>query len=253
MDMLSIIKYGSDIIKNLNNKIDRNDYLDPLSVIIILALNSYYPVGTKLAIHKNHIFLQSNNVLQGAQRYWYGDKKTDINILHLPILYAIKTYIINNIQYSEYKNELIELFKKSKLGLIKLRDTYINKDIIYSINRLIDMFEYSINNNISNNNILDDEIQDNIQIRNKSPLVSTGYNSLFEEKNTNENIKFKIYEEINKIWTKKHILTILFLLDELNKRLDNNRDNLIYSIEYFIKDMESKLIEKVNLVFNSWF
>lgn len=243
--MLSILKYGSDIIKNLNNKIDRNDYLDPLSVIIILALNSYYPVGTKLAIHKNHIFLQSNNVLQGAQRYWYGDKKTDINILHFPILYAIKTYIINNIQYNEYKNELLELFKKSKLGLIKLRDTYINKDIIYSINRLIDMFEYSINNNIINNNILDDEMDVNIPIRKNS------YNTVFEEKNTNENIKFQIYEEINKIWTKKHISTILFLLDELNKRLDNNRDNLIYSIEYFIKDMESKLIEKVNLVFNS--
>jgi hypothetical protein len=247
MDMLSMLKYGSDILKNLNNKVDRNDYLDPLSVIIILALNSYYPVGTKLAIHKNQIFLQSNNVLQGAQRYWYGDKKTDINILHYPILYAVKTYIINNVNYNEYNNELKDLFDKSRLGLIKLRDTYINKDIIYSINRLIEIFDYALEynqNNNKSNNILDEDILDNNEIKKSS------FNIIFEDKNTKENIKFQIYDEINKIWTKKHITTVLFLFDELKKKTDNNRDNMIYCIEYFIKDMETKLIEKVNLVFN---
>jgi len=244
--MLSILKYSTDFIKNLNNKVDRNDYLDPLSVIITLALNSYYPIGTKLAIHKNQIFLQSNNVLQGAQRYWYGDKKTDINILHYPILYAVNTYIINNIHYNEYNNELIELFIKSRLGLIKLRDTYINKDIIYSINRLIEILDYGIEyNNKKSSNILDNDILDN-----NEKIRKNSFNILFEEKNTKDNIKFQIYDEINKIWTKKHITTMLFLLDELKKKTDNNRDNLIYCIEYYIKDMEIKLIEKVNLVFN---
>ena len=246
MNMLSILKYSTDFIKNLNNKVDRNDYLDPLSVIITLALNSYYPIGTKLAIHKNQIFLQSNNVLQGAQRYWYGDKKTDINILHYPILYAVNTYIINNIHYNEYNNELIELFIKSRLGLIKLRDTYINKDIIYSINRLIEILDYGIEyNNKKSSNILDNDILDN-----NEKIRKNSFNILFEEKNTKDNIKFQIYDEINKIWTKKHITTMLFLLDELKKKTDNNRDNLIYCIEYYIKDMEIKLIEKVNLVFN---
>ena len=244
--MLSMIKYGTDIIKTLNTKIDRTDYLDPLSVIITLALNSYYPIGTKLAIHKNQIFLQSNNVLQGAQRYWYGDKKTDINILHYPILYAVKTYIFYNINYPEYNNELLFLFEKSRIGLIKLRDTYINKDIIYSINRLIEIFDLALNNKKNNNNILDDEDNNDNLINKKNSL-----NLILEEnKNPSENIKFQIYEEINKIWTKKHISFILFLFDELNKKMDNNRDNLINCIDYYIRDMEQKLIEKVNLVFN---
>ena len=216
--MLTILKCGTDIIKSLNTKIERNDYLDPLSVIVILGLNSYYPLGTKLAIHSNQIYLQSNNLLQGPQRYFYGDKKTDINILFFPIIYATKQYIIN-IKDKEIKEDLIKLFEKTKIGLIKLRDTYINQDIIYSINRLIDIIDKG--------------------------LKFEQFNEIIND----ESIKFKIYDEINKIWSIKHIKCLLLLFEELEKRNDNNRNNLILSIEYFIKDMEYLLVDKINFVF----
>jgi len=218
MNMLTILKCGTDIIKSLNTKIERNDYLDPLSVIVILGLNSYYPLGTKLAIHSNQIYLQSNNLLQGPQRYFYGDKKTDINILFFPIIYATKQYIIN-MEDKEIKEDLIKLFEKTKIGLIKLRDTYINQDIIYSINRLIDIIDKG--------------------------LKFEQFNEIIND----ESIKFKIYDEINKIWTNKHIKCLLLLFEELDKRNDNNRNNLILSIEYFIKDMEYLLVDKINFVF----
>ena len=226
MNMLSMLKCGADIIKSLNVKIERNDYLDPLSVIVILALNSYYPLGTKLAIHSSQIYLQTNNILQGPQRYFYGDKKTDINILYYPIIYATRQYILNlnnDLLNLEQKEELVKLFEKSKIGLIKLRDTYINEDIIYSINRLIDIIDKSLKNK---------------QI-----------NDQFNETINEDSIKFKIYDEINKIWSIKHIKCLLLLFEELEKRNDNNRKNLILSIEYFIKDIEYLLLDKINFVF----
>ena len=52
--------------------------LDPLSVIIKLAIISNKPIGTKLRIDNNVIYLQEPGLFQGLSRYFYKSNKTNI-------------------------------------------------------------------------------------------------------------------------------------------------------------------------------
>ena len=112
MDTLKI-KMLFDTSINIINSINanKNEYLDPLSIIVILAINSYKPIGTKISIYDNKLFLSEKSILQGSIRSLYGDKKTDIKLLYLSILFACKLFLERNNKY------LLKIFKKSIDGL----------------------------------------------------------------------------------------------------------------------------------------
>lgn len=221
-NVIGYFKHGLDFINIINsNKIVKNDFLDPFAVIIILGLVSYYPIGTKIAIHNNRVYIQANDIFQGIQRYMYGDKKTDINILFGPILYSINYYM-----NADKKDKYIPLFKRALLGLANLKKTYITKDIVYSISRLMDLVQYGISNV---KNILKDEELEYSQI---------------------DKIKNQIYDEFNKVWEEKHFTIILQLFDDISQKGENSKTNLLLCIEYYIRDIESDLIEKINNIIN---
>jgi len=221
MNFLNYIKCSFDIanILKTNNQI-KNDIVDPFSIIVLLGVLSYYPIGTKIAIHNNRLYIQLNNILQGIERYYYGDKKTDINILFCPILYAIKKYINSN------DNKFIFIFKRALIGLNNLKKTYTTQDIVYSINRLIDLINYGITNE---KNFLNDNDFEFTKI---------------------DKIKNNIYDEFNTVWTEDNFNIIIKLFNQLeNKINDNNFNknyNLLYTIENYIRSTESELIDKLN-------
>ena len=55
--------------------------LDPLSVIIKLAIISNKHIGTKLRINNNIIYLQEPGPFQSLFRYFLKNNKTDIQYL----------------------------------------------------------------------------------------------------------------------------------------------------------------------------
>ena len=66
-----------------NRQINQHSFvLDPLSVIIKLAILSNKPVGTKICILKNVIHLQIPGPFQAFCRYLYKTNKTDLQYIY---------------------------------------------------------------------------------------------------------------------------------------------------------------------------
>lgn len=100
--------------KNINPRLF---VLDPLSVIIKLAILSKKPVGTKLLIKQNVIYFQEPGVFQGITRMYNISSKIDLSHLYNPIQIACS-------QYLEEDEKLKPLFLYAYKGLERLVDTY---------------------------------------------------------------------------------------------------------------------------------
>ena len=114
-----------------NKTVDLQLYiLDPLSVIIKLAILSNKPIGTKICISNNIIFLQDPGPFQAFCRYIFSTTKSDIQYIYNPIQLACQQYLSKDAVSKNPK--LKELFKCAQNGLIRLSETYKS----CSINRL---------------------------------------------------------------------------------------------------------------------
>jgi hypothetical protein len=72
--------------------------LEPLSVIIKLAIISNKPIGTKLRMYNNIIYFQEPGPFQALCRYFLKSNKTDIQYLYNPIEIACKKYLFEEIE-----------------------------------------------------------------------------------------------------------------------------------------------------------
>ena len=219
-----IIDQGLNIINNLNN--NKYEYIDPTSLFITLAINSYKPIGTKLSICDNKVSLNESGIFQSSVRTLYGDKKTDIKLLYQSILYGSKIY-----KKKSFKNFDI-LLNKSLDGLKKLKETYdFNYDIIICINNYIEILK-SINKeeDLSYKNVF--EIQN---IKNDNDNVN--------------NIKEMIFDKLHSIWTPKKFKIIIYLLQELNEEDDLYRDKIIQSIFIILDGINIKTKNILNNLF----
>lgn len=102
--------------------------LDPLSVIIKLAIISNKPVGTKIRIDNNIIYLQEPGLFQAVCRYVLKNNKTDIQYLYNPIELACKYYLDK--KFTQQYPKIKDLFRCAQNGLFKLIDTYKNCSIM---------------------------------------------------------------------------------------------------------------------------
>jgi hypothetical protein len=117
MDIIS-----STIIPD-NKIVDLNLYiLDPLSVIIKLAILSNKAIGTKIHIDKNVIYFQEPGPFQSICRIYYNDNKTDLQYIYNPIEIACKNYLTK--QSIQQNPKIKDLFKCAQNGLNKLTETY---------------------------------------------------------------------------------------------------------------------------------
>ncbi len=120
--------------------------LDPLSVIVKLAILSKKPIGTKIAIWSNTIYIQEIGMFQSLVRILYSTSKNDIQYLYNPIEIACLNYLtpyyITN--FPDIKN----LFSNAIKGLEKLKETYSHNIMIsHSIN----LYTSLINNYLGEN------------------------------------------------------------------------------------------------------
>jgi hypothetical protein len=92
--------------------------LEPLQVMITLSILGFCPIGTKITISNNTLYLHRPTMVQGLLRWWEGDSKDDLYYL----FHAIRRY------YKWYKNENNKLFKEllvlAQKGIKNLIKTY---------------------------------------------------------------------------------------------------------------------------------
>jgi len=202
------------IMDNLpdNKKVDLHLYiLDPLSVIIKLAILSNKPNGTKLCINNNIIYLQEPGPFQAFCRYIFNSNKTDIQYIYNPIELACQNYLTKTCVQQNPK--IKELFKHAQNGILKLMATYKNCAVM----RLCLNYYFSI-------------ISNHLEEKNNETLFRKDNMSVFYE-NT-------ILEKLTKIWTQEKIKIVLNLTTYLSN--NENADTDVKSLETIMDGIDKQ-------------
>jgi hypothetical protein len=111
-----------ETIKEESNKSKKNFILDPLSVIIKLALLGYKQVGTKINISNNIVQLQEVGIFQSLVRMVQKNNKSDLQYLYNPIEFASR-YFLSEEMLEKFPN-MRAIFESALKGITKLTETY---------------------------------------------------------------------------------------------------------------------------------
>ena len=183
--------------------------LDPLTVIIKLAILSNKPVGTKICIQQNNLYFQEPGPFQAICRYLYNTNKTDIQYMYNPIQHACQQFL--NKEYVQKTPRMKILFRCAQKGLDKLTETYKNCSII----RLCINYYYTL---ISN--YVDDIYNDRI-------FHKDGMTPLYGQ---------EIVKSLNEQWTQEKIKVILNLIEFLNN--DTMAEDNVKSLENIVNNID---------------
>ena len=108
--------------------IHRTQILDPLSVIINLAILSYKPVNTKVSIAHNCISIQEVGIFQAFVRYLFRDNKYYLNLLYNPIEMACEQFLDK--ERLKELPKMTQLFERALVGIQQLCETYADDNVI---------------------------------------------------------------------------------------------------------------------------
>jgi hypothetical protein len=183
-----------------NSKINVKSFiLDPLSVIIKLAILSNKPVGTKLLIQDNVIYFQEPGPFQSICRMIYNTNKTDLQYLFNPLNIACIYFLSKG--FVDKMPRIKKLFISAQNGLKKLIETYKNCSII---TLTLNYYYAIITNHID-------------QVYNEKMFVKDGFTCYYNE---------KICDSLNKQWVDNKIKVILDLISFLLENGDNVCNNV---------------------------
>lgn len=149
--MTSFIKPSLSMLYNTfvyNKQKDKIDMiLEPLQSMLQLALLSICPVGTKLRIKENILYLQMPNLAQPLVRWYNADKKDDLYFLYAVIKRFITWYNSALNAKSIMSQELYQLIITMSIeGLNNLFKTYTASDsntVIHVIQMYKNLLEYN--------------------------------------------------------------------------------------------------------------
>jgi hypothetical protein len=195
------------------NKDNIHMVLEPLQAIIQLSLLSILPIGTKLAIHENILYLQNPSILQPINRWYNVDKKDDLYFLFQVIKRFIKWYNpksdITPIS-EDFYYLLIKMAINGFDNLIKTYQTSNSTSIIQALN----MYKSLLASNdtydviVANDDKIDiDEIFINIIKQYDKNLINVLYNMfiLINNEETTDNI-YNYIDGLNLIMDKNNKL-----------------------------------------------
>ena len=188
--------------------------LDPLSVIIKLAILANKPVGTKIIIKNNIIQFQDPGVFQFAFRFWNNSNKMDLHYLYNPIKIACSAFLENNDANKEKKGRAIrikKLFQTAQQGLKNLIDTYRNSSMV---NVCLNYYYSMITNYIEEKN--------NDNLFHKDTMTSLYTND--------------VNQKLMRSWTDDRIKIVLDLVDFLSK--DKSANHNVLSLENILQDID---------------
>ena len=202
--------------------------LEPLSVIIKLAIISNKPIGTKLRMYNNIIYFQEPGPFQALCRYFLKSNKTDIQYLYNPIEIACKQYLLDTVIETETETKIktetkrktklnhtfTNLFKCAQNGLLKLIETYKN----CSVMRICLNYYVSLISNYL-------EEKNNI--------------SLFRKDDMTKFYTPDIIDKLSQIWTSNKISIVLNLTSFLSN--DNFPQMNVKSLETIIDGIDKEV------------
>jgi hypothetical protein len=120
---------SSNTLPDNNTKINVKTFLlDPLSVIIKLAILSKKPTGTKIFIQNNILYLQEPGPFQSFCRILFNTNKTDLQYMYNPIQLACQNFLSK--EFIQKTPRMKNLFVCAQDGLKKLMETYNTCNII---------------------------------------------------------------------------------------------------------------------------
>jgi len=180
---------------NKNKNILEKYILDPLSVIIKLAILAKKETGSKLTIDTNIIYIQEVGIFQGFVRFIFKINKDQIQYLYNPIEFASCKFLSES--YVKQYPKLINLFKNAIKGIDKLIETY-KQNIIFT--HSLFMYESLIYNNLSSNSLKDSTDPDYNPYLYKSDSISDEYTK-------------EIIDNFNLVWTDERIKLVLNMID----------------------------------------
>lgn len=194
--------------------------LDPLSVIVKLAILSNKPVGTKLLIKNNVIYFQEPGPFQSLCRMMYKSNKTDLQYIYNPINIACLQFLSKS--FIEKTPRIKNLFLCAQHGLKKLIETYKSCSII-----TITLNYYYV--------LLSNHIQ---QTYNENMFIKDNFTNYYTS---------NIIEILHKQWTDEKIKVVLDIISFLLKYSDN--PNNVKSLETIMDSIDTNTQVKISEVF----
>ena len=206
---------------NNNDNMGRLQLLEPLSVIINLAIVSFKENNTKIAVNDNNMFIQSPYFYQGVVRYLYGNNREDVCFLLKPIMRSLELY-------DPGENEKIKyIFSKACEGLSKLKKCYNNSSstVCHSLDLYISIIKSHLDGN---------------------PITVESYKESknMDELNLSVSTKVNIEKIFKNIWTDDDIelLYSMFKTVDTNKEISNT---YIKSITNLIKSKKPEIDRRI--------
>lgn len=209
---------------NPNNLPDNNTkiniklfLLDPLSVIIKLAILSKKPIGTKIFIQNNILHLQEPGPFQSFCRIIFNTNKTDLQYVYNPIQIACQRFLTK--EFIQKTPRMKNLFLFAQDGLQNLMETYNSCSIIVLA---LNYYYIIINNHIE-------------QIYNENIFRRDSMTSLYPK---------DMVDELISKWKDEKIKIVLDLIVFL--KTDSMAANNVKSLENILEniDKESREILK---------
>lgn len=188
--------------------------LDPLSVIIKLAILGNKPIGTKLLIQNNVVYFQEPGFFQSITRFYYSTNKTDLQYMYNPIYIACVTFLSKE---SVTKTpRLKNLFINALEGLKNLIETYKSCSIL----TLCLNYYYAIIKNFIENT------------QNDYLFYKDGLTSLYTKELT---------DSLNNQWSQEKIKVILDLISFLTN--DEMAANNVKSLETIMENNDKNSLK----------
>lgn len=186
--------------------------LDPLSVIIKLAIISNKNIGVKIYIANNNIFVQEIGIFQSIVRHYYKTSKSDLQYLYNPIELACQYFLSND--YKKKTPRIKDLFICAQKGLTILAETYKSCSIVvHAINYYISLIGNHLNDHF------------NIELFKKDSF------SIFYNKD--------ILDKLYNIWDEEKIKLVLKMIDFLIK--DDNATENVKLFETFMVPIDQQV------------
>lgn len=243
--MKNIFKYF-----NSNHRKEKLDYvLEPLQAMVQLSLLSFCPVGTKLTIYDNLLYIQQPGLGQGIIRYLNDDTKDDLYFL----LNVFRRFIIYYDFLKQNNPELYNLLiNYSQKGLDKLIQTYSDANKV-SLLHSLKMYKLILNNGVFfenlNNDYYDSTMNTTVKTENNDKTVFMNWFSQLEDntetKNGNKANLDNVFKEITKIYDVEYIN----LYEDILKTLSLNKDNIqntIDGVNMLLKPINEKIKKWIN-------
>ena len=125
--------------------------LEPLQALIQIALLSYYPIGTKLTIQNNILYIQAPSYGQSVTRWYNNDTQEDLFYLFNIFCRFKKFYIDVKTEHVQLFTLLIELAKNGISNLIRTYNQTDKTHVLHTLQMYKNMLDSSSSSSSSNN------------------------------------------------------------------------------------------------------